>query len=194
MCATSTAGWRCSAIPSTSIEHALARVIDSPTTRDCPLVQERFAIVRRCHVQERAPQIETKMLILVVEDEPICALSTVVELEQAGHETLGPAATLEEGLELARSGHPTLALIDIDLMHAGDGIELARRLRELHIAAVFVSAQHPAAYQNQNLALGLIGKPYNPADLPPSIEVISAILEGKSPPEASLPRALHLFH
>lgn len=135
------------------------------------------------------------MLILVVEDEPICALSTVAELEHAGHKTLGPAATLEEGLELARSGHPALALIDIDLMHAGDGIELAKRLRELHVAAVFVSAQHPSAFQNQDLALGFIGKPYNPADLPPSIEVISAILEGKSlPPEALLPRALQLFH
>jgi CheY-like chemotaxis protein len=157
-------------------------------------VQERFGFERRCLFQEKPPQIETKMLILVVEDEPICALSTVAELEQAGHTTLGPAATLEEGLELARTGHPTLALIDIDLTHAGDGLELAKRLRELHIAAVFVSAQHPSAFQHQDLALGFIGKPYNPADLPPSMEVISAILEGKSWPEASLPRALQLFH
>lgn len=134
------------------------------------------------------------MLILIVEDEPICALSTVAELEQAGHRTLGPAATLEEGLELARTGHPTLALIDIDLMRAGDGLELAKRLRDLHVAAVFVSAQHPSAFQNQHLALGFIGKPYNPADLPPSIEIISKILEGKPPPAASIPRALQLFH
>ncbi len=134
------------------------------------------------------------MLILVVEDEPICAMSTVAELEQAGHKTLGPAATLEEGLELARAGHPALALIDIDLMHAGDGIELARRLRELHVPAVFVSAQHPSAFQNAELALGYIGKPYNPADLPPSIEVISAILDGKPLPSSLLPRALQLFH
>jgi response regulator NasT len=134
------------------------------------------------------------MLILVVEDEPICALSTVAELELAGHRTLGPAATLEEGLELARNGHPTLALIDIDLMRAGDGVELAKRLRELHIAAVFVSGQHPSAFENRDLALGLIGKPYNPADLPPSIEVIAAVMEGKSFPQASLPRALQLFH
>lgn len=134
------------------------------------------------------------MLILIVEDEPICALSTVAELELAGHTTLGPAATLEEGLELARTGHPALALIDIDLMHAGDGVELARRLRELHIAAVFVSAQHPSAFANQDLALGFIGKPYNPADLPQSIEVLSAIMEGRAWPAASLPRALQLFH
>ncbi|MBL8267934.1 response regulator [Steroidobacter sp.] len=132
------------------------------------------------------------MLILVVEDEPICALSTVAELEQAGHETLGPAATLEEGLALARSGHPKLALIDIDLMHAGEGLELARRLRELNIAALFVSAQHPSAFQNQDLAMGFIGKPYNPADLPSSIDVISAILDGKPPPAS--PQALQLFH
>ena len=134
------------------------------------------------------------MLILVVEDEPICALSTVAELEHAGHKTLGPAATLEEGLELARSGHPKLALIDIDLMHAGDGVELAKRLRELQVPAVFVSAQHPSAFENRNLALGLIGKPYNPADLPPSIEVISAILEGRPAPAGLAPRALQLFH
>lgn len=134
------------------------------------------------------------MLILVVEDEPICALSTVAELEHAGHETLGPAATLEEGLELARNGHPALALIDIDLMREGDGVELAKRLRELHVAAVFVSAQHPSAFEDRDLVLGLIGKPYNPADLPSSIDVIAAILEGKSFPASSLPRALQLFH
>jgi DNA-binding NarL/FixJ family response regulator len=134
------------------------------------------------------------MLILIVEDEPICALSTVAELELAGHTTLGPAATLEEGLELARNGHPALALIDIDLMHAGDGVELARQLRELDIAAVFVSAQHPSAFANRDLALGFIGKPYNPADLPQSIEVLSAIMEGRAWPAASLPRALQLFH
>lgn len=133
------------------------------------------------------------MLILIVEDEPICALSTVAELEHAGHETLGPAATLEEGMALARAGHPQLALIDIDLMHAGDGIELARQLRELQIASVFVSAQHPSAYENRHLAVGFIGKPYNPADLPPSIEVIAAVLEGKQPPAALLPQALQLF-
>lgn len=133
------------------------------------------------------------MLILVVEDEPICALSTIIELEQAGHQTLGPAASLEEGLELARSGHPTLALVDIDLVHKGDGVELARQLRELHIAAVFVSAQMRTAYDNRALALGYIGKPYNPSELPRTIEVIAAILDGKSPPPPT-PRALQLFN
>lgn len=133
------------------------------------------------------------MLILIVEDEPICALSTIAELEHAGHKTLGPARTLEEGLELARTGHPTLALVDIDLAHKGDGLELARHLQEMHIAAVFVSAQSRDALDNCSLALGFIGKPYNPADLAPSIEAISAILEGRDPSPPP-PQTLRLFH
>lgn len=137
---------------------------------------------------------QAKMLILIVEDEPISALSTIMELEHAGHETLGPAATLEQGLELARTGHPRLALVDIDLVHKGDGVELAKRLRELHIAAVFVSAQGHVAYDNRALALGFIGKPYNPSDLPRSIDVIAAILDGRQPPPPPLPRALQLFN
>jgi DNA-binding response OmpR family regulator len=133
------------------------------------------------------------MLILIVEDEPICALSTIAELEHAGHQTLGPAKTIEEGLELARTGHPALALVDIDLAHKGDGLELARRLREMHIASVFVSAQSRDALENCSLALGFIGKPYNPADLAPSIEAISAIMEGRDPPRPT-PQTLQLFH
>ena len=133
------------------------------------------------------------MLILVVEDEPICAMSTIAELEHAGHQTLGPASTLEEGLELARTGHPTLALVDIDLARKGEGLELAKRLREMDIAAVFVSAQTRDALENCSLALGFIGKPYNPADLPLSIAAISAILEGREPARP-VPRTLRLFH
>jgi CheY-like chemotaxis protein len=137
--------------------------------------------------------LPTKMLILIVEDEPICALSTIAELEHAGHQTLGPAATFEEGLELARTGHPTLALVDIDLAGKGDGLELAKRLQEMHIASVFVSAQSRDALDNCSLALGFIGKPYNPADLAPSIAAISAIMEGKDPPLV-VPQTLRLFH
>jgi DNA-binding NarL/FixJ family response regulator len=133
------------------------------------------------------------MLILIVEDEPICALSTIAELEHAGHQTLGPAATFEEGLDLARRCHPKLALIDIDLVHKGDGVELAKKLQEMHIAAVFVSAQSGAAYDNRSLALGFIGKPYNPADLPHSINVLEAVIDGKRPPPPPLSRSLQLF-
>lgn len=134
------------------------------------------------------------MLILVVEDEPICALSTVTELEHAGHQTVGPASSLEEGLELARIAHPQLALIDIDLVNKGDGIRLAKLLRDLQVAAVFVSAQSATAYDNRAWALGFIGKPYNPADLPRSIDYICAVMDGRKPPPPPMPRTLQMFN
>ena len=155
--------------------------------------QERSAIPDVAFFRRRR-EAQTKMLILIVEDEPISALSIMAELEHAGHEILGPASTLEEGLELALKHQPRLALVDIDLVHKGDGIELAKQLRELHIAAVFVSAQGHTAYDNRTLALGFIGKPFNPSDLPRSIDVISAILDGKQPPPPVLPRTLQLFN
>lgn len=131
------------------------------------------------------------MLVLVVEDEPISALSATYELEQAGHLVVGPAATLSEALRLARRYQPQLALVDIDLENMGDGIELARHLRGLGIASVFMSAQHRLADRNSDLALGLLGKPFNPVDVPRSVAVIDALLQGEEPPP--LPRSLQLF-
>lgn len=134
------------------------------------------------------------MLILIVEDEPLCALSTTWELQSAGHEVMGPATTLDEAVELAHAQRPDLALIDIDLVHKGDGVELARRLRDMDVASVFVSAQHALARQNSDLVLGMIGKPYNPAEISRSVEVIGAVMHGERPPPPSIPRSLQLFH
>jgi CheY-like chemotaxis protein len=106
------------------------------------------------------------MLILLVEDEPISALSVTLELEGSGHRVIGPATSLDEALQLAHRHGPELALVDIDLKHHGDGIELARRLAEMEIPSVFVSGQGPLARAHSDLALGYISKPFNPADLP----------------------------
>lgn len=131
------------------------------------------------------------MLILIIEDEPICALSVAYVLEEAGHGVIGPASRQEEALSLARRFRPELALVDIDLEHPGEGIELARRFREMDIQSVFVSAQHGVAAQNSELALGLIGKPFDPADVPRTVEVVAALMRGAPPPPS--PRSLQLF-
>ena len=133
------------------------------------------------------------MLILVVEDEPIAALSAMWELQRAGHEVIGPAGTPEDALRLARERRPELALVDIDLDQAGQGLQLARELRELQVASVFVSAQTNLAQQNSQLALGFISKPYSSAELIGSVDVIDAVLHGGIAPPA-LPPALRLFN
>jgi two-component sensor histidine kinase/CheY-like chemotaxis protein len=55
--------------------------------------------------------------VLVVEDEALVAMETVAELEQLGAEVVGPAATLEEGLRLAKRRRSPLdaAVLDVNL-------------------------------------------------------------------------------
>ena len=96
------------------------------------------------------------MILLVAEDEALIALVLELELRGAGHEVLGPAATPEEALALVAGTRPELALIDINLTGGGDGIALARALRDRHgVPSLFVSGQAPDALANQDAALGL---------------------------------------
>lgn len=133
------------------------------------------------------------MRILVVEDEPIIALSLTWELECAGHEVIGPAVTVESAVSLARMHHVQLALLDIDLRKRGEGIVLARTLWEMDIPAIFVSGQCTEAHAHSSLAMGYISKPYNPADIARSVDVIVAMMHGLEPPPPPIPTSLELF-
>lgn len=134
------------------------------------------------------------MRILIVEDEPLIAMSLAWELEQAGHQVIGPAATIEASLHLARGHDVDLALLDIDLQHHGDGVKVAERLREMRIPSVFVTGQSAIALDHADIAVGMIGKPYNPADIVRSIAVIDAVIHGDHPPPPPIPTSLQLFH
>lgn len=133
------------------------------------------------------------MRILIVEDDPLIAMSLTWELEHAGHEVIGPAFTVESAVPLARIHLVELALLDIDLQQRGEGIELARRMRQMDIPTLFVSAQSHAAHEHSALAMGYISKPYNPADIAGSIDVIDAMVHGRKP-SPPVPASLELFH
>lgn len=67
--------------------------------------------------------------ILVVEDDPIIANDLTYMLRELGYRVLGPAHTLSEGIECAGMTSPELALLDIHLEKADDGIRMAEWLR-----------------------------------------------------------------
>lgn len=134
------------------------------------------------------------MRILITEDDPLIAMSLAMELEYAGHEIIGPVGTIEEALQLARLHRVELALLDIDMQGPGDGVIIARHLREMDIPSVFVSGQSGVAHDNSQLAMGFIGKPFNPADIAGSIAVLDALIHGERPPPPPIPGALYLFH
>ena len=132
------------------------------------------------------------MLILVVEDEAIIAMVLELVLHHAGHQVLGPADSVEEALQLADETTPELALVDINLRDGGDGIALARALRDRHGApSLFLSAQLVMARANKDAALGVIGKPYDPEVVLVAIGVVDELKHGRRP--ASIPYELELF-
>ncbi len=71
----------------------------------------------------------SRLRILVVDDDPDVAQSTGLLLQSLGHE-VDLAANAEEALRFAREQRHRLVLLDIGL-GASDGLEVARRLRQL---------------------------------------------------------------
>jgi len=78
---------------------------------------------------------------LIVEDEIVIALGLEADLSELGFDVRGLAANAKDALSLAMDATPDLAVIDIYLNGARDGIETARMLRELcGVPVVFVTA------------------------------------------------------
>ena len=132
------------------------------------------------------------MVILVAEDEALVALVLELALTAAGHRLLGPAATAAGALRLAEEGRPDLALLDIVLAEGGDGVAVARALRDRHgTPSLFLSAQTAQARAARDAAWGLIRKPYDPVVVVRAVEGVGEIMLGRRPD--SLPRELELF-
>ena len=132
------------------------------------------------------------MKILVVEDDMLIGFVLETELTNAGHQIVGPAATVDKGLSLALATNPELALVNVNLKDGGNGIELARALREkLHCPSLLVSGNIVEARAARDAAIGFLAKPYKPSAVIQSIEVVAQIMHGRKP--ASIPADLELF-
>ena len=85
------------------------------------------------------------MRILIVEDEMLIALVAEDDLTEAGHEVVGIAATAERAVELATALRPDLALMDVRLASARDGIDTATEFRHrLGIPAILATGSMDA--------------------------------------------------
>lgn len=92
--------------------------------------------------------------VLVVEDEPLVGMDVVSILENAGLETVGPAASVAEALTLLRSSGCDCAVLDVNLgAETSDPIALA--LRSAGIPFVVVSG-----YARDQHSEALMGAPF----------------------------------
>ena len=117
------------------------------------------------------------MRILIAEDETIIRLDLRNLLESAGFEVCGEAKNGLEAVELARSEHPDLAVLDVKMPQL-DGIEAARRiLDERPIPIVMLTAYGQDELVSRAVEAGVFGylvKPFREADLLPAIRAARA--------------------
>ena len=102
--------------------------------------------------------------ILVVEDDFLVAMQMESALTEAGFDVAGVASTSEDAVELALSERPRLAVMDIRLAGARDGIDTALQLfAEQGIRCIFATAHHDEHARRRAapaVPLGWLHKPY----------------------------------
>lgn len=112
--------------------------------------------------------------ILIVEDEPIVALDLKQELEEMGLEVIGIAESAEEAIAGAAC-EPDLALMDVRIVGAMDGIETARELRLWYqVPVVFLTSysdETTVARAAEEMPYGYLTKPFKSAELMASLTV-----------------------
>jgi two-component system, response regulator PdtaR len=132
------------------------------------------------------------MRILIVEDEPIIALSTQVDLETAGHTVVGLAMTSDEAITLADRCRPDLVLMDIRLAK-GNGVEAAEAIyARWTIPSLFATSYVEHSADRCHAALGCLRKPYSRRNLVQSIQILEQVMSGRKP-TASPPNNLELY-
>lgn len=122
--------------------------------------------------------------ILIVEDERLAAKDISRKLHTLGYEPIGTTPRGEDALALVARDRPDLILMDIQLDGEIDGVETARRVRELHaIPVVFLSASadEPALARAKTAGpFGYIVKPFDAQQLHLAIEVALNLHQGES--------------
>ena len=133
------------------------------------------------------------MRILVVEDDAVLAMVCALALEDAGHTIVGPVHDVESYQRLSGLAGTDLALVDINLAGADEGLEVARELRAQQIPTLFVSGQLGAAREHSDLALGLLRKPYDTEDLLNSVTYLQNSRFSSSSSAVVKPATLEIF-
>jgi CheY-like chemotaxis protein len=134
------------------------------------------------------------MRILIVEDDPIVAITAAAALEDAGHIIVGPAYDADEAWRMVSISQPDLALVDVNLAGKDEGLALAQRFKDfLGLPSVYVTGQVAAARDRRDSALGVLSKPYDPQVLAATVEAARAIIAGVVH-QPRHPTALEIFH
>ena len=111
--------------------------------------------------------------VLVAEDESLIRMDVVETLREHGFDVVAEAGDGEEAVARATELKPNVAVMDIK-MPKMDGIEAAKKLAELKIPVVLLTAFSQKELVEQAAeagAMAYVVKPFTPSDLVPAIEI-----------------------
>jgi DNA-binding response OmpR family regulator len=127
------------------------------------------------------PRLPGRPRILVVEDDFLVGVEMESELQRAGFDVTGIAASADEAIALATAEQPSLAIVDIRLNGRRDGIDAAIvMLREHGVRCIFATAHaddHVRARAAAASPLGWLQKPYTMPSLVALVRQALAQLE-----------------
>jgi len=116
-----------------------------------------------------------KVKIAVVEDEVIIADNICDLLEVLGYETIEPAISYSEALEMVERNKPDLIILDIQLAGKKDGIDLAWKIKEdYNIPFIFLTSNADKLTVERAKKVAppaYLIKPFNKDELYTSIEI-----------------------
>ncbi len=118
---------------------------------------------------------ESKIKIIVVEDEAITALNLKYDLEDLGYEVPETIDNGPEAIEKCNEIYPDIVLMDINLKGNMNGIEAADEISEIGIPIIFLTANTDdlTAFEALKTApYGYLSKPYSNKDLELTIGMV----------------------
>jgi DNA-binding response OmpR family regulator len=115
--------------------------------------------------------------VLIAEDDLMIADMAEMVLVEHGYEVCGIARTVPEAVALGRRHKPDLAVFDQRLADGGFGTEIAAQLGALGgLGILYATGNTAHVMQNAVNGQGCLAKPYSPADLLRSLDLVVEIV------------------
>lgn len=118
--------------------------------------------------------------VLIVEDEALVAAELELLVEEAGHRAVGSAIDSDEAVEIAERTRPDLAFVDVHLGDGPTGVATARRLADLGVRVIFMTANPKRLPPDGAGAIGIVPKPYAPGGVRQALNYAEAVVESRA--------------
>lgn len=122
--------------------------------------------------------MKSEIRVLIVEDDPMTALTIEENLSEDGFIICGKAFDYESAIRLMKAESPDLALVDIALKNKPDGIETAHELKRIKpIPIVYLTGNTESeTFQRAEKTnpAGFLHKPFRPKELSHQLKLATA--------------------